>query len=156
MRLSPEPRGDGSGAQDGGYNLREISVEPEREAMTNPELKRFGAALKATAADLKSAILNREAIAIETNSDMLDQIQRSTERELALGRLERETNVMREVRAALCRIQANTFGICVDRQNEIGLRRLNALPWTRSCIACQEAADLGWKQHGEEWLLNAA
>ena len=113
--------------------------------MTKTELKRFDAVLKAKAAELKSAIRNREAIAIETNSDLMDQIQHATERELALDRLERESNIAREVRAALSRIQANTFGVCLDCETEIGLKRLVAVPWTRSCIVRQEAADRAWK-----------
>jgi len=124
--------------------------------MTQTELKGFDAVLRAKATELKNAIRNREAIAIETNSDLMDQIQHANEREFALGKLERESNVIREVRAALSRIQTNTFGICVDCETEIGLKRLVAVPWTRSCIVCQEAADRAWTQPGEKQLVNAA
>jgi DnaK suppressor protein len=124
--------------------------------MTKIELKRFDAVLGAKAAELKNAMRNREAIAIETDADMMDQIQHATEREFALGKLERESNVMREVRAALSRIQANTFGLCLECEQEIGLKRLTAVPWTRSCIVCQERADRTWKQPGEELLVHAA
>jgi DnaK suppressor protein len=124
--------------------------------MTKTELKRFDAVLRAKATELKNAIRNREAIAIETNSDLMDQIQHASEREFALGKLERESNVIREVRAALSRIQTNTFGVCLDCETEIGLKRLVAVPWTRSCIVCQEAADRTWKQPGEKQLVHAA
>jgi DnaK suppressor protein len=124
--------------------------------MTKTELKRFDAVLRAKATELKNAIRNREAIAIETNSDLMDQIQHASEREFALGKLERESNVMREVRAALSRIQANTFGVCLDCETEIGLKRLVAVPWTRSCIVCQEAADGNRNQPGERLLVHAA
>jgi DnaK suppressor protein len=46
-----------------------------------------------------------------------------------------------DVRAALGRIAANTFGICLDCEEEISLKRLMAVPWTPSCIGCQEAED---------------
>jgi DnaK suppressor protein len=124
--------------------------------MTTTELKRFDNVLRTKATELKNAIRNREAIAIETNSDLMDQIQHATERELALDRLQRESNIAREVRAALSRIQNNTFGVCLDCETEIGLKRLTAVPWTRSCIVCQEAADCAWKQPGEKQLVNAA
>jgi len=124
--------------------------------MTKTELNRFGAVLRAQASELKDAIRNREAIAIETNSDLMDQIQHATERELALDRLDRESKLAREVRAALSRIQTNTFGLCFDCEQEIGLKRLAAVPWTRSCLSCQEAADSAWKQPGEKQFANAA
>ena len=124
--------------------------------MTTTELNGFGAVLTAKATELKGAIRNREAIAIKTNSDLMDQIQHATERELALDRLDRESNLGREVRAALGRLQTKTFGVCVDYEKKIGLKGLAAVPWTRSCIDCQEAADGGWKQLGEKELSNAA
>ena len=124
--------------------------------MTKTELNGFGAVLTAKATELKDAIRNREAIAIETTPDLMDQTQHTSERELALDRLDRESNLAREVRAALWRIQTKTFGMCVDCEKEIGLKRLAAIPWTRSCIECQEAADAGRKQLGEKELSNAA
>jgi DnaK suppressor protein len=159
LRVHLEAWSDGSGAQGFGANSAEIFVKPKRDeryTMTKTELKRFDAVLRAKATELKSAIRNREAIAIETNSDLMDQIQHATERELALDRLERESNLAREVRAALCRIQTNTFGLCLECEQEIGLKRLVAVPWTRSCIVCQEAADPTWKQPGEKLLVHAA
>ena len=79
--------------------------------MTKTELKRFDAVLRAKATELKNAVRNREAIAIGANSDLMDQIQHATERELALDRLERESNIAREVRAALSRIQTNAASV---------------------------------------------
>jgi RNA polymerase-binding transcription factor DksA len=79
--------------------------------MTEAELKGFGTVLRAKATELKDAIRSREAIAIETNSDLMDQIQHATERELALDRLDRESNLAREVCAALSRIQTKTFRV---------------------------------------------
>ena len=55
--------------------------------------------------------------------------------------LERNSNWLREVRAALQRIDAGTFGICVGCDENINPKRLNAAPWASSCIVCQEAAD---------------
>jgi RNA polymerase-binding transcription factor DksA len=54
---------------------------------------------------------------------------------------ERNSNWLREVRAALRRIDAGTFGICVGCDENINPKRLAAVPWASSCIVCQEAAD---------------
>jgi DnaK suppressor protein len=43
--------------------------------------------------------------------------------------------------AALDRIDAGTFGKCRNCGREIGEKRLEAMPWTRNCIMCQELTD---------------
>ncbi len=109
--------------------------------MTKLELKKFTATLAARASELEGLIRNREAAAIETSADALDQIQHAVERELALGTLARESSGLRETRAALRRIDEGSFGICMDCEEEINLKRLAAVPWAARCIACQERAD---------------
>ena len=109
--------------------------------MTKLELKKFTAILAARANELERLIRNREAAAIETSADALDQIQHAVERELALGTLARESSGLRETRAALRRIDQGSFGNCMDCEEEINLKRLAAVPWAARCIACQERAD---------------
>jgi DnaK suppressor protein len=78
---------------------------------------------------------------------------------MVIGSLARNSKLLREVRAALTRMDAGTFGICIDCEEEIGIKRLAALPWSASCIDCQEAADrMGGRPWGvaEELLDNAA
>ena len=109
--------------------------------MTKIELKKFTATLAARASELEGLIRNREAAAIETSADALDQIQHAVERELALGTLARESSGLRETRAALRRIEDGSYGVCMDCEEEINLKRLTAVPWAARCIACQERAD---------------
>jgi DnaK suppressor protein len=109
--------------------------------MTKVELNRFRKVLENRQAELEGAIRNREALAIETSPDELDRIQHATEREFAIDNLERESIRLRDVRAALSRIEAGTFGICAGCEEPINPKRLAAIPWTASCIVCQEAAD---------------
>jgi len=109
--------------------------------MTKIELKKFKTTLAARESELEGLIRNREAAAIETSADALDQIQHAVERELALGTLARESSGLRETRAALRRIDEGSFGICMDCEEEINLKRLAAVPWAARCIACQERAD---------------
>ena len=112
-----------------------------RPVMTNSDLKKFKDALKARQSELEGLIRNRDAAAIETSADALDQIQHMVERELALETLGRESAFLRETRAALRRVDAGTFGICLDCEEEINPKRLAAVPWAARCIACQERVD---------------
>ena len=71
--------------------------------MTKLELKKFQTTLLSRQSELEGLIRNREAAAIETSADALDQIQHAVERELALGTLARESAGLRDTRAALRR-----------------------------------------------------
>lgn len=109
--------------------------------MTKRELDTFKTILTVRQNELEGLIRNREAAAIETSADALDQIQHMVERELALETLARESARLRDARAALRRMDRGTFGVCVDCEEDINTKRLAAVPWAARCIACQERAD---------------
>jgi DnaK suppressor protein len=126
--------------------------------MTKIELNRFRHSLKNKMAELENGNRNRAAIAIETSPDELDRIQHGQERDLAMGALDRDSKLLREVRSALMRFDSGTYGICSDCQEDISVRRLSAVPWTPSCIVCQQAADSVSEQHwnaSEDLLVGA-
>jgi DnaK suppressor protein len=109
--------------------------------MTKTELEKFKAVLEAKQAELASALRNRDDIAIEKTPDALDEVQLAGERELAIRNLDRESNMLRQVKAALGRIADGSFGTCMRCDEEISPKRLNAVPQSPYCIRCQEAAD---------------
>jgi len=109
--------------------------------MTKTELIAFRSVLESRQTDLRSGSRDREALAIETSPDELDRIQNASERDMAIGNLERDSRRLLEVRAALRRIEARTFGVCIHCEENISPKRLAAVPWTSFCIACQEASD---------------
>lgn len=93
------------------------------------------------ARDLSRASVSKEEIAIEQNAEMLDAIQRTADRELALDSLSRNWRTAALVSEALQRIEKGSFGICAECEEPIMEKRLRALPWAKYCIACQERAD---------------
>lgn len=109
--------------------------------MTKTELNGFRKALETKRDELEKRNWNREALAIDTSPEELDRTQNASNRDWAMGNLERDSNRLREVRAALHRIGAGTFGICAGCEEGINPKRLAAVPWAASCIVCQEAAD---------------
>jgi len=48
---------------------------------------------------------------------------------------------LRLIQQAVERLNDGSFGICVDCGSQIGLRRLQALPWASHCIRCQETSE---------------
>lgn len=109
--------------------------------MTKNELNTFRKSLENQRTELGNGNKNREALAIETSPDDLDRIQHASERDYAMGYLERSSNRLREVHEALHRLDEGTFGICAGCEENISPKRLAAVPWTSYCIVCQELAD---------------
>src|SRR3982751_489343 len=127
--------------------------------MTKTELNKFRESLEAKQAELVQVLRNRDGIAIEKSPDALDEVQNAAERELAIRNLDRESNLLRNVRAALHRIEEGTFGVCVHCEEDISIKRLHAVPWTPYCISCQEQADRAQEEGSEsleELLISAA
>jgi DnaK suppressor protein len=116
--------------------------------------------LEAKQKELQQLVRNRDGIAIEKSPDALDEVQHAAERELAIRNLDRESNLLRNVRAALRRIDEGTFGVCLHCEEDISPKRLAAVPWTPFCIQCQEIADRNQNGDGSEsfddLLVNAA
>jgi DnaK suppressor protein len=109
--------------------------------MTETELNKFKKVLESRQAELEQIVRNRDGIVIEKSADALDEVQHAAERELAIRNLDRDSNLLRNVRSALGRIEDGSFGICVHCEEEISPRRLAAVPWAPFCIRCQEQAD---------------
>jgi DnaK suppressor protein len=62
------------------------------------------------------------------------------------------SRTLREVDAALWRLDAGEFGVCIDCGENIPIRRLQALPWASRCVPCEERfsacpdADESWRK----------
>jgi DnaK suppressor protein len=128
--------------------------------MTKTDIAKYKTILEERQAELAGILRNRDGITIEKSPDALDEVQNAAERELAIRNLDRESNLLRNVRAALRRIDEGTFGTCVHCEEEISPKRVAAVPWTPFCIACQEQADRAQEEGNqetlEELLVNAA
>jgi DnaK suppressor protein len=121
----------------------------EGEKMTKSEINKFKKILETKQAELERVVRNRDAIAIEKSADALDEVQHASERELAIRNLDRESNLLRNVRLALRRINDGSFGTCLHCEEEISPKRIAAVPWAANCIQCQELADRN-KEDGNE------
>ena len=128
--------------------------------MTKTELNKFKEVLETKQAELAQVLRNREGIAIEKSPDALDEVQNAAERELAIRNLDRESQLLRNVRAAIRRIDEGTFGVCLHCEEDISPKRLAAVPWTPFCIGCQEMADRNQagdaSENFDEMLVSAA
>lgn len=127
--------------------------------MTKTELNKFKKILETKQAELEQIVRNRDAITIEKSADALDEVQHAAERELAIRNLDRESNLLRNVRSALRRIEDGSFGTCLHCEEEISPKRLAAVPWAPFCIQCQEQYDRNRDEGNDildDMLVNAA
>jgi len=95
-------------------------------------------------AELNRVLRNRDGIAIEKSADQMDEIQYASERDLAICNVDRDSTMLRQVRAALRRIHEGSFGICMDCESAISPKRLAAVPFASRCIRCQECRPISF------------
>ena len=123
------------------------------------ETDAFQEILERKEADLAHILRRRDGIAIEKSADQMDEIQYATERDLAIRNVDRDSNLLRDVKDALRRIHEGSFGSCMECESAISPKRLAAVPWAACCIQCQEAAERD-RENGAESLpaalVNAA
>ncbi len=107
-----------------------IGVERNLKALREKahELRRRMSAEKA------AAFVSR----LEDPSDSGDLSQQSHEEWLFLNRNNLEKTLLREVEEAMSRVKEGTYGICQECEEPISPKRLQALPWAKFCVRCQE------------------
>lgn len=75
--------------------------------------------------------------------DLADKAANSYTKEFLFGQTHNERSLLQLVDDALSRIRENSFGDCVSCHQELQQKRLEAVPWTRYCITCQEKKENG-------------
>jgi DnaK suppressor protein len=68
-----------------------------------------------------------------------DQAQLSHDEFVSLRLNSLDYGQLRLVEEALDRVQSGDFGVCLACEQPIPPKRLQALPWARYCVPCQEA-----------------
>jgi DnaK suppressor protein len=97
--------------------------------------------LMAKANELRQSQISKDQIAIERNAELLDEIQRTSDREIAMASMTIDWRTSSLVAEALRRIETGEYGVCSECEEQISERRLNAIPWAKYCIKCQEQVD---------------
>ena len=75
---------------------------------------------------------------LDVPSDEGDLSQQHHEEWIFLNRNTIDMKLLREITAALLRIEQGSYGICLECEEPISPKRLDAVPWARYCVKCQE------------------
>lgn len=130
---------------------------PPKSKFSKEELKQFKAQLLALREQLTRDVGNMENQALKGSDQevsvdhMADHGSDTFEQDFTLGLIENEGQTIREIDAAIERIQEGTFGVCDACIEEplklckpcpyIQKARLEALPYTRYCVEYARVAE---------------
>jgi DnaK suppressor protein len=79
----------------------------------------------------------------EATQDIADKAANSYTKEFLFHQSDENRRLLQLVNEALERMKTGTYGLCVACQQEVQQKRLEAVPWARHCIECQEKQDQG-------------
>jgi len=115
--------------------------------MRRREQERLHKRLLEKRADLLGRVHEARSSEKESNGheapDLGDRAHSSMSRDLLYQLTTSERDIVRRIDAALDRIASDSFGACVHCGKKVQLGRLQAVPWARHCIECQELQDRG-------------
>jgi len=75
--------------------------------------------------------------------DVADKAANSYNKEFLFHQSNNDRQLLQMVDNALTRMREGSFGECISCGQEINAKRLEAVPWTRHCIGCQEKLEQG-------------
>lgn len=105
--------------------------------------------------DLKKRLTEERALLIEKlkgndlsvddseTPDPVDLAVRNYSKNVMLAVSENESRQLTEIDDALTRIEDEEYGKCMNCEKPINPKRLQAIPWARYCLDCQELQEQG-------------
>jgi len=91
----------------------------------------------------KNVNYRMESAADDGTQDIADKATMAYNKEFLFSLTDSERDSLQLIDEALVKIDSKEFGFCSSCQNEIKVTRLDAVPWARYCINCQELQEQG-------------
>jgi DnaK suppressor protein len=79
----------------------------------------------------------------DATQDPADKASNSYTKELLFSQSNSERSILALVEEALERMEAGEYGECIECGGVMQPKRLEAVPWARHCIPCQEKQEQG-------------
>jgi len=121
----------------------------DQDYMNADQLQYFRQRLLAWRQELNKTLQRQSnPLSVDTRvPDWLDSAALRTEQELSYVKRQRALLIVREIEAALQRIDSGDYGYCSHSGEEIGLERLVALPIARFSVSSQEELEQRKRTH---------
>ena len=75
--------------------------------------------------------------------DIADKASNAYTKEFLYSLSNTDRTVLQQVDDALERLKGGNFGVCVECGEKMLPKRLEAVPWARHCLSCQEREEKG-------------
>ena len=116
--------------------------------MEKEKLEHYRTLLETKRANLRESVARSEedgraALTPDSAQDIADRASSSYTKEFLFARSNNDRQFLQMVERALSNIAIGSYGECEQCGNEINQRRLDAVPWARHCIVCQEKQERG-------------
>jgi len=115
--------------------------------MDKKKLETFKKRLETRQQELRRTVTRNQAdgrtVDEDAAQDIADRAASSYNKEFLFSQSNNERQLLMMVDGALARIREGSFGECISCGKEINAKRLEAVPWTRHCIECQEKLEQG-------------
>jgi DnaK suppressor protein len=115
--------------------------------MRRREMERFRKQLLAKRDDLLGRVQTARSSELEANDadapDLGDRALSNVTLDLSYQLSASERDLLRRIDAAVDRIDVGMYGVCVHCGKKVQIARLEAVPWARHCVDCQELQDRG-------------
>ena len=79
----------------------------------------------------------------ESAQDMADRATSAYTKEFAYSLSESDRKILLLIDEALERLNAGIYGTCINCSQPVQEKRIEAVPWARHCLDCQELQDKG-------------
>ena len=116
-------------------------------SMDKKKLESFKKRLETRQQELRRMVSRTEqdgrTIDEDSAQDIADRAASSYTKEFLFHQSNNDRQLLQMVENALSRIREGSFGECISCGKEINAKRLEAVPWTRHCIECQEKLEQG-------------
>ncbi|HXH51249.1 MAG TPA: TraR/DksA family transcriptional regulator [Terriglobia bacterium] len=80
---------------------------------------------------------------IEITQDLADRAANSYTKEFLFHQSDDNRRILQLIQDALRRADDGSYGFCVECRQDVQAKRLEAVPWARHCIDCQEKQEKG-------------
>jgi len=122
-------------------------------SMDKKKIEYFKKRLESRQHDLRRTVSRTEqdgrSVDEDSAQDIADRAASSYNKEFLFHQSNNDRQLLAMVEGALERMRQGEFGECISCGKEINIKRLEAVPWTRHCIECQEKLEKGMLEEAQ-------
>jgi DnaK suppressor protein len=126
---------------------KSLHLDSESRSLVNAkQLERLHSILTTRRQELQATLVRVQQeirASVDPHPDTADQAVVSYDKNALHAQIEQAHGQLRLLDDALRRMKAGEFGECALCGKEIAVARLEAIPWARYCVDCQEMQEQG-------------